>query len=112
MNENDCVLKFGVNDIPQSDRAWSVIAREDGGRGRHGDCVRGYHEFVWMPEVCEHVCFFFCLNVEEVISDVASFDSDDEWLVGCPKGMDGKFLPDDLEPKYDPDSQNEDTDRD
>lgn len=68
MNENDFVLKFGVDDIQHSDWAWSVIAGKDGGQGQDDDCVRGYHEFAWTPEVWEHVCFF-CFTMEEVSSD-------------------------------------------
>lgn len=103
MNENDFVLKFGVDDIQHSDWAWSVIAGKDGGQGQDDDCVRGYHEFACTPEVWEHLCFF-CFTMEEVSSDGESFDSDDEWLWGRPNLIDGSFLADDLESKYDPDS--------
>lgn len=111
IDENDFIMKFGVDDIPQADWAWRVIAGEDGGRRQHDECRQGFHEYVWMPEVWEHVCFF-CLAVEEVNSEDLGFDSDDEWLFGRPNVKHGRFLADELEPMYDPDSQNEDTDED
>lgn len=76
-NEEELVLNFGMDEIPQPDWAWSIIDGKDGGRERHGDCVRGYHEFVWMFEVWEHVCFF-CLKAEELSDDEAILDMEDE----------------------------------
>lgn len=89
IHECDFVLRFGVDDIPHVDWAWSIIMGKDGGRERHDDCMRGYHEFVWMNEVREYVCFF-CLSVEEVPSEEDEFDSENEWLIGPLKGKGGK----------------------
>lgn len=80
-HERDFVLRFGLDVIPFSEWAWSVIRGKDGGRQRHDDCVRGFHEFVWMEEVNRYVCFF-CLAVEDIPSGEDDFDSEDERMIG------------------------------
>lgn len=67
------------------------------GLERHDDCRQGFHEFLWMPKVWEHVCFF-CLAVEKL------YDSEDEWIWGGGKMMEDKVLKDDLEPESTSDS--------
>lgn len=106
-NEREFMLRFGVHEIPQDDWAWSVIDGEDGGKGQHDDCSAGFHEFVWVDEVWEYVCFF-CLTVDEFFSDESSMDSIDERFYGCGGPSEGRKVVDDLEPKPDVDSQNED----
>lgn len=101
------MLRFGIDEIPEADWAWSIRKGQDGGQGKHDDCVCGFHEFVWMQQVWEYVCFF-CLYVEEFSSDDESLDSEDDGWVVCPKVIDGRMMDDDLEPKSDSDSQNDD----
>lgn len=106
-NESEFTRRFGVDDIPQADWAWSIIDGKDGGKSRHEDCIDGYHEYVWMDEAWDYVCFF-CLTVEDFASDESIVDSEDDWLIPCLKGIGGGKMDDDLEPKSDSDSQNED----
>lgn len=105
-NEEEFEWTFGVEQIPYADWAWSIINGKDGGRERHDDCVRGFHEFVWMSEVCDHVCFF-CLKVEEFSEDESMGYAEDDWCMPQVKGH-GRKVADELEPKSGTDSQNED----
>lgn len=106
-NEEHFMLRFGVDEIPQADWAWSVIDGKDGGKVQHDDCASGYHEFVWMEKVWEYVCFF-CLTVDEYSSgDESSMDSLDRRFFGCEGPGEGGKMVDDLEPMADTDSQNE-----
>lgn len=58
-----------------------MIRSKDGGWEQYGDCKRGYHEYEWMPTICDYACFF-CLDVEAFDPGEGEFDAEDEFMIG------------------------------
>lgn len=79
-NEDEFVRKYGVDEFPSCEEAWSIIRGKDGGRQMHEDCLAGFQEFLWIPKIKEHVCFF-CLGVDDMVVEENEFDEAHDWLL-------------------------------
>lgn len=57
-----------------------MIRSNEDGWEQYANRKRGYHEYEWMPAICDYVCFF-CLDVETPVEEEEEFDSHDEFLI-------------------------------
>lgn len=59
-----------------------MIRSKEGGWEQYKECKQGYHEYEWMPAICDYVCFF-CLDVEAHVEEAEEeeFNSHDEFLI-------------------------------
>lgn len=68
------MLRYRNVEEPRNDEVWEMIESGVGAADQYAVCAEGRHEFEWLPEVMEHLCYF-CLYTQ---GDSESEDGDPE----------------------------------